>query len=146
MMTTALRYSLIVLIIATAVVSFAVSRTRQKPLTPLEQAIAKQRRLPPDSVIALQDLRLLGAVEMSFFSAKGRYATPEELKKAGYLDQLWPRSNSQNYRLSFHSQQHGAFVTHAEPAGSNHDFFRIDQTQAIRYERNHRPDVRSPVF
>ncbi|MBI3693834.1 MAG: hypothetical protein HY238_03205 [Acidobacteria bacterium] len=128
-------------------VAISITATHPFPPTMLDRALQRQRDLPPDAVQALQDLRLVAAVEIAYFSLKGRYASTDELKSAGYLDPLWPRSNPKSYRVSCGPVGDlTGFLCFADRLSPRLPFFRIDATQVVRHRRNERPDGNSPVF
>jgi len=110
-------------------------------------ALAKQRALPRAEVGAIQDLRLAAAVELAYFSANGRYANPEDLKKAGFLDPAWPRSDAGTYRVGCTmDEQARGFACYAAPVHPEATHYLVDSTQVVRYAQGRRPDRGSPVF
>ena len=114
-----------------------------QPVPPL----IKQHTLPRAEVGALQDLRLVAAVELAYFNAKGRYADPGDLKKAGYLDPAWPRSDAGAYQVGCTlDEQARGFACYAEPVHSEATHYVVDSTQVVRHARGRRPDSSSPVF
>jgi len=110
-------------------------------------ALAKQRTLPRAEVGAIQDLRLIAAVELAYFNAKGRYSNPGDLKKSGYLDPAWPRSAAGAYKVGCTlDEQVRGFACYAEPVHPEATHYVVDSTQVVRYAQGRRPDINSPVF
>ncbi|MFN0166279.1 MAG: hypothetical protein ACKV22_07590 [Bryobacteraceae bacterium] len=113
----------------------------------IEEILDKQRKLPKQVVTALQDLRLAGAVEITYATARRGYGTIEELKKAGFLDPKWPRSDPGTYQLTCKVEpSRDGFVCYADPVSSGNPGLRIDAGQTIRHALNRRPDAESPPF
>ncbi len=132
------------LMIAAAILSLA-----QKPahLSAMDRALRAQSVLPVDALQALQDLRLVAAVEIAYFNSHRRYAAPADLKAAGYLDPLWPRSKPEAYRISCNlAGDRPGFDCYADPVPPFTICFRIDATQIVRQSQGRRPDWDSPVF
>lgn len=120
---------------------------RKEASQPFQAAIEKQRKLPAAEITALQDLRLLGAVQSTYFSRKQRYATPDDLKTAGFLDAGWPRSAVTAYKLVLKLGDNGErFEIFADPVEQGLGYYRIDETQVVRTERQRRPTPSSAVF
>jgi hypothetical protein len=112
-----------------------------------DRVLARQRTLPREAVAALQDLRLAAAVEMTFFHRRGHYGAIEELKSDGLLDPAWPRSAASFYRVACTVEQdQRGFVCHADPRAPQAIHFRVDATQAVRFQYGRRPDASSEVF
>ncbi len=112
----------------------------------MEQAVRKQQSLAPAAVTALQDLRLFAAVELAYFTAKGRYGTVDDLKSTRFLSAAWPRSYSGDYRIDCAVDAERGFACYADPATAGKPYFRIDATQSVGIEHNRRPDSGSPLF
>ena len=113
----------------------------------LARLLEAQRELPEESVAALQDLRLVAAVQLTHFSERGGYRTPEELQQEGYLDPEWPRTGAESYRVGCELMQEGAaFVCFADALNSELDWYMTDSTQALRWAKDARPTAQSPVF
>lgn len=123
------------------------AKARTPSRSPAEQVLRRQQPLPREAVVALQDLRLAAAVELTHFTAKGRYGSIDELKSAGFLDPAWPRSDPGSYRVTCGPDEgNQGFVCYADPHSPQSIHFRIDATQALRQKRGQRPDAGSPVF
>jgi hypothetical protein len=137
-----------VLLILLAAAFLLYRQTRPNTAAPaaVERALQAQRELPREAVRALQDLRLVAAVQLSYKSAKGRFGSVEELQSAGFLDPKWPRARNA-YQVSCGPEPHGqAFTCFADPLPPHRIYFRIDATQAVRYETGRRPNGSSPIF
>lgn len=135
-----------VLLLALACLACHTKPQQSAPL-PFEQALAKQRSLSPPEVAALQDLRLLAAVQNAQFSKSGSFLSPDQLKSAGLLDPAWPRSSPANYRIEFTVAPAGAsFEAYADPVDHKLSFFRIDESQVVRTNRQRRPTADSAAF
>lgn len=121
-------------------------QAQQTPL-PFQKAIEKQRKLPAAEITALQDLRLLGAVQTTYFSRKQSYATAPELKAAGFLDPAWPRSAPAVYSIEIKlGNQGSSFEVFADPAAQGLGYYRLDESQVVRTEPGGRPSAASPSF
>ncbi|MBL8218803.1 MAG: hypothetical protein JNL62_06225 [Bryobacterales bacterium] len=119
----------------------------ERKSSPLQQAIEKQRTLPPPEVTALQDLRLFAAVQATHYSRKQRYATAEELKAARLLDPAWPRSAVSDYSLEVQlGRDESTFEAFADPVKQHLGHYRIDQTQVVRKEPDRRASAASAAF
>ncbi len=132
---------------AAVLTSAGCRRTDAKTALPMERAIEKQRQLTAREVAALQDLRLIAAVQTVHYSRNRRYATPEALKAAGMLDSAWPRSAPSAYQVQVElTKTADTFEVFADPVEQGLGFYRIDETQVVRTERTHRPTRSSSVF
>lgn len=113
----------------------------------IARVLEAQSKLPPESVSALQDLRLIAAVEMAHFTQEGGYAGPEKLQADGYLDPQWPRAESSTYHVDCDfSEERVAFVCYADGLQPEAEWYMVDSTQVVRWERSRRPTARSPIF
>ncbi len=113
----------------------------------LAELLEAQQALPGASVAALQDLRLVAAVQLTYFTEKGRYETPEKLQQDAYLDPEWPRSPAESYRVHCVIKLEGAaFVCFADALEPELDWYMTDSTQAVRRAAGARPTAQSPVF
>ena len=121
------------------------SRPQPARSAAMERIFQAQSKLPPEAVRALQDLRLVAAVQAAYFTARSRYGSVDELKQAGYLDPAWPRADTYRVTCAGPPEPSG-FVCFADPAPPQLVYFRVDATQAVRYASGHRPDGGSPVF
>ncbi len=94
---------------------------------------------------AVQELRLIAAVELAFHASTGRYGEPAELQKAGYLDPQWPRSQGGGHTISCEIAAAGAgFACYADPVRpGGQPYLRVDATQAVRREADRRPGAAS---
>ena len=105
-----------------------------------------QPSVPAESVRAVQDLRLVAAVELAWAAGGAPFAPPDRLKAAGYLDPKWPRSDPRAYRLTCEVEAARAFTCFADSLSASRAHFRIDAAQTVRFERGRRPDGRSPIY
>ena len=113
----------------------------------LAKLLEAQEKLPNSSVMALQDLRLVAAVQMTYFSEKGTYETPQKLQAEGYLDPEWPRTPAGSYRINCELRQEGsAFVCFADALGPGLDWYMTDSAQTVYWSPDSRPTVQSPMF
>ena len=113
----------------------------------LAKLLAEQEKLPPESLAALQDLRLVAAVQLTHFTERGGYLTPQQLQQDGYLDPEWPRAPAEAYNVNCELRQEGAaFVCFADALETELDWYRTDSSQTIRWSADGRPTDRSPVF
>ena len=113
----------------------------------LAKLLAEQEKLPAESVAALQDLRLVAAVQLTHFNEKGGFQTPQQLQRDGYLDPEWPRSPDKAYRVNCEMKQEGAaFVCFADALEPELDWYMTDSSQTIRWADSARPTARSPIF
>lgn len=133
---------------AVAVVMLARPAERR---TPLDRVLAQQSTLAAPARAALQDLRLLGAVQFTFHSSRHRFGSVEELKNEDFLDPQWPRSAAGGYRITCEegttsAQAPPGYLCYADPPSGSGPFFRLDPSQAVRYAHGRRPDDASPVF
>ena len=118
-----------------------------EPPSQLARMLEAQASLPEASVAALQDLRLVAAVQLTYFSEKGGYVSPAKLREGGYLDPEWPRTPAASYRVSCEVMHEGAaFVCFADALEPELDWFMTDSTQTVRWAGAARPTARSPVF
>ena len=136
-----------IVLLATVTLAAWLLASRPQPVrsAALERVFQAQSKLPPEAVRALQDLRLVAAVQAAYFTARGRHGAVDELKQAGYLDPAWPRAGAYRVTCAGPPEPSG-FVCFADPAPPLSTYFRVDVTQAVRYASGHRPDGRSPVF
>ncbi len=119
----------------------------QAPPSHLMRVLEAQSDLPPESVVALQDLRLMAAVQMAHYSAKGGFESPQNLKELEYLDPQWPRVDPEAYTVACELNQDGAaFICYADPVKAGMDWYMADSTQAVRWSADARPTPRSAVF
>jgi len=118
------------------------------PLTPqVAEILRAQQELPPESVAALQDLRLAASVQMAYFTDRGGYADPLKLKEADYLDPHWPRADTQGYSVFCElGADLRSFSCFADAQRANLPWFSVDASQVIRWSSEERPGGRSDVF
>ncbi|MBI4877560.1 MAG: hypothetical protein HY822_23260 [Acidobacteria bacterium] len=140
-----------IMIISVSALALAVLARPAKRQTPLDRVLAQQSSLAAPARSALQDLRLLGAVQFSFHSSRHRFGSIEELKKDGFLDPKWPRSSAGAYRIGCEEGQTSAqappgFLCYADPPPGGGPYFRLDPSQAVRYAPDRRPNDSSPIF
>jgi len=128
-------------------VAVSITSAHHHPAVAASHALERQQSLPPAAIRALQDLRLAAAVELAYFTSRGRYATADQLKSAGYLDPRWPRSDPSSYRVfCLPEQEHLGFVCYADPASPGLPYFRIDATQIVRQAPHQRPAADGATF
>ena len=140
----------LLLLITVLGAAFALSQSGDAgPQVPesMRQILSAQRELAAEEVSALQALRVFAAVEMVHYTEKGSYATPAELKAAGYLDPQWPRVDESAYTISCElGEERLGFTCFADPHPPNENYYYVNPSQPVRYERARRPDESSPVF
>lgn len=114
----------------------------------IQRSLAVLEQLPEHVVRAVQDLRLVAAVEMAYHTAYGRYASPEELKASGFLAAGWPFSDPSHYRIScdLQSSESSSFVCYAEPVDHENPYLRIDEAQSVRVRFRERPGPDAPLL
>jgi hypothetical protein len=113
----------------------------------IERILRLQEALPAEEVAVLQALRVVSAVELAFFTEKGRYATPAELQEQGYLDPMWPRIPDDAYSVSCEvGAAESGYYCYADPAPPRTVFYSVNPAQTIQSEIGRRPDDSSPAF
>ena len=111
----------------------------------LQQHLQLTQSLPAPLRTAVQDLRLIAAVELTFLTERGRYASPEQLKEAGYLDPNWPRAAAFGYQISCQFDLDRPWYTcFALPPKQGELYLRTDPTQVIRANRLGKPSPADP--
>lgn len=104
----------------------------------------------PATLAAMRDLRLIASVQLTYHQANKRFASPQQLKDARFLDPLWPRAPEREYRIECSlPPDRAVFVCHADaiaPDSVQRPFLRIDHTQVMRFETGKRAHAASPAL
>ncbi len=137
-------------VLAVAVAAVAIFPARE-PAMQLPEGVRNvleaQQRLPAEEVQALQDLRLLAAVQSAYFNTQGAYGTPEELIAGGVLDPQWPRTSPEAYTISCQVfEERLGFACYADPVAPFTTYYSVNPSQAVRLAKGRRPDDSSPAF
>jgi len=109
--------------------------------------LAMQDKIPEAEVQVVQALRVLSAVQTAYFTQHQSYASPEELKAAGMLDPAWPRVDAGAYQIScVVGQERIGFECQAEPSPPYSNYYFINPSQVVRFEKDRRAGENSPIF
>lgn len=143
------RVAILVAVVSLALAGVLMSRSfrRPPPARPIDRVLRSQRDLPLQSLRALQDLRVFGSVQLTYFMEKRRFGSVEELQRGGYLSPRWPAVLPDAYKISCEvAADSQSFVCFADAVDHGQVSFRVDPSQAIRFRRGQRPDNNSQIF